>query len=293
MDITVSLVRRLVVSQFPQWAEHPITPVAVSGWDNRTFHLGDTMLVRLPSAVRYAAQVAKEHHWLPHLAPLLPLPIPIPLAVGLPAYDYPWHWSIYRWLDGETAARGYIANLHQFGIDVAHFLTALQRVNSAGGPPPGPHNFWRGGPLTTYDADIWRALATLDGDIDTAAATAVWHTALKTTWQRAPVWIHGDVAMGNLLVKHGQLCAVIDFGGMAVGDPACDMVLAWTRLDEGSRDVFRTTLQVDDGTWARGRGWALWKALITLAEYRHTDPTKAAEAQCVIDAVLTEFKHAA
>jgi aminoglycoside phosphotransferase (APT) family kinase protein len=291
MDITVSLVRQLVAAQFPEWANYPIAPVTWSGWDNRTFHLGDTMLVRLPSAAGYADQVAKEHRWLPSLAPLLPLPIPVPLALGHPAHGYPWHWSIYRWLDGQNAVIGHIADLRQFAIDVAQFLAALQRINPAGGPPPGPHNFWRGGPLATYDADTRQSLAILDGDIDTETATAVWHTALTNTWHDEPVWVHGDVAVGNLLVEHGRLCAVIDFGCSCVGDPACDVVIAWTLLEGDSRRAFRSTLQVDDGTWARGRGWALWKALITLVEYKNTDPTKAADARRIINQVLADYTH--
>ncbi|MBN1877037.1 MAG: aminoglycoside phosphotransferase family protein [Anaerolineae bacterium] len=290
MNINTSLVGRLVASQFPQWAELPIKPVALSGWDNRTFHLGENMLVRLPSAARYREQVEKEQCWLPQLAPRLPLPIPTPLAMGLPAYGYPWHWSIYRWLEGEPAAVERIADLRRFARDLAQFLAALQRIDPAGGPPPGRHNFWRGGPLTTYDADTRRAIAILNDEIDTGAAIAVWKTALKSTWHGSPVWIHGDVAVGNLLVKGGQLCAVIDFGSSGVGDPACDMVIAWTLLKGESREAFRTILQVDDGTWARGLGWALWKALITLVEYRNTNPAKARDARRVIAEVQEDYQ---
>ena len=146
-DITPSLIRRLVTAQFPQWASLPIEAVACDGWDNRTFHLGRDMSVRLPSAVRYAAQVPKEHYWLPKLAPSLPLPIPVPLAMGVPALGYPWHWSIYRWLEGEAATIERIADLRQFALALAEFLVALQRIDPTGGPPPGPHNFYRGGPL--------------------------------------------------------------------------------------------------------------------------------------------------
>jgi aminoglycoside phosphotransferase (APT) family kinase protein len=96
--IDVSLVGQLVAAQFPQWADLSIRPVKFGGWDNRTFHLGEDMAVRLPSSAGYALQVEKEHRWLPRLAPLLPLPIPIPLAMGAPANGYPWHWSVYRWL---------------------------------------------------------------------------------------------------------------------------------------------------------------------------------------------------
>ena len=291
VDINEALVRRLVAAQFPQWAHLPITQVAIGGNDNRTFHLGDEMSVRLPSAEGYADQVEKEHWWLPRLAPLLPLPIPVPLAKGTPADSYPWHWSIYRWMEGETAGVERIADLREFAAALAHFLAALQRIDPAGGPPPGRHNFYRGASLSMYDAETRQALKALDGRIDTDAAAKVWETALHSTWDGAPVWLHGDVAAGNLLVKDGRLSAVIDFGCSAVGDPACDMTIAWTLLSGESRDTFRAALPVDAATWARGLGWALWKGLITLAEHIDTTPSVAHEAQRVINEVIVDHAH--
>ncbi len=292
--INVSLAGRLVAAQFPRWADLSIKPVELDGWDNRTFRLGEDKSVRLPSAQRYAAQVEKEHQWLPRLAPLLPLPVPVPLAMGVPAEGYPWCWSVYRWLDGENATRERIADLPQFATTLAHFLAALQQISPAGGPPPGPHNFYRGGPLTTYDAETRRAIAVLDGTIDTDAARAVWEAALRATWHGPPVWLHGDVSAGNLLVNGGKLSAVIDWGCSGVGDPACDVTIAWTLLSGESREAFRAALTLLDGaTWARGRGWALWKGLITLAEHRHTDPSKAETARHVIAEILADHRCAA
>jgi aminoglycoside phosphotransferase (APT) family kinase protein len=289
-DITAALVRRLIAAQFPQWAELPITPAAPQGWDNRTFRLGDDMSVRLPSAPGYVAQVEKEHHWLPILAPHLPLPIPVPIGRGEPGNDYPFPWSVYRWIDGDTAVTAPIDDMATFAAALARFLAALQRIDAGDGPLPGPHSAFRGAPLTTYDAETRRALAALHPEIDADAATAVWDAALAATWHGPPVWFHGDVAVGNLIVKHGQLSAVIDWGCSGVGDPACDTMIAWTLLWGESREAFRTTLGVDRATWSRGRGWALWKALITLAEYRKSDPAKAADARRVIDQVLADHQ---
>src|SRR3712207_6823964 len=229
-DIEVALVQRLISAQFPQWAHLPITPAVPQGWDNRTFRLGAKMSVRLPSAAPYALQVEKEHRWLPELAPHLPLPIPVPLAKGAPAEGYPFNWSIYRWLEGETARTERVDDLIEFATTLADFLAALQRIDPTGGPPPGRHNFFRGGPLTVYDAETRQAIAALDGRIDTDAATAVWEAALAATWHGPPVWFHGDVAAGNLLVEGGRLSAVIDFGTSGVGDPSCDVAIAWTRF---------------------------------------------------------------
>jgi aminoglycoside phosphotransferase (APT) family kinase protein len=290
LAIDDTLVRRLVTVQFPQWADLPIRPVARSGWDNRTFHLGEHMIVRLPSAAHYQVQVEKEQRWLPRLAPLLPLPIPAPLAIGEPADGYPWRWSIYRWLKGDTVARECIADPRDFATSLAQFLIALQRIDTTDGPPPGPHNFYRGGPLTTYDAETRQALAALQGKIDVDAATQVWEAALATSWDRSPVWIHGDVGASNLLMQEGRLSAVIDFGNCGVGDPACDLAIAWTLFGGESRELFRAMLPLDSGTWARGRGWTLWKALIVAAGLTEANPADVGDAprRRVIDQVLVD-----
>ena len=290
VTIDVSLVSRLVSTQFPQWAGLPITPVEFGGWDNRTFHLGEQMTVRLPSAAAYSLQVEKEHRWLPQLAPLLPLPIPVPLTMGEPAHGYPWHWSVYRWLEGEQATIERIADLPQFAISLAQFLVALQGADATSGPPPGPHNFYRGGSLTVYDGETRQAIAALEGTIDTDAATEVWEAALAATWRGLPVWFHGDVSEGNLLVEQGKLSAVIDFGTSGVGDPACDLAIAWTLFNGESREAFRAALPLDEATWARGRGWTLWKALIVTAGQSGTNRREVQKSRRVIDEVLADHK---
>jgi aminoglycoside phosphotransferase (APT) family kinase protein len=262
--ITPVLAARLVAAQFPRWAQLPVTPVDLDGWDNTTFRLGEGLSVRLPSGDEYSAQVDKEHRWLPVLAPQLPLPIPEPLAKGVPGCGFPRPWSVYRWLAGEHATVERVADLDRFATDLGDFLGTLYEIDSARGPGAGKHNFWRGGPLTIYDAETREAISALRGEIDADAATKVWEAALAATWHGPSVWIHGDVAASNLLVVDGRLSAVIDFGCSAVGDPACDLTIAWTFFSGASRSAFREGLPLDDGTWARGRGWALWKALITL-----------------------------
>jgi aminoglycoside phosphotransferase (APT) family kinase protein len=262
-EISPELVHRLVARQFPRWAGLPVRDVAVNGWDNRTFRLGDDLLVRLPSAATYAAQVEKEQRWLPRLAPLLPLPIPVPLAQGGPEAGYPWNWSVYRWLPGEVASPTRIADPVTFAQALAGFLDRLHRLDLPG-PPPGAHNFHRGGPMSTYDAGTRAAIVSLGSSIDGATARAVWEAALAAPWRGRPGWVHGDVAANNLLVEGGKLRAVIDFGSSAVGDPACDLTIAWTLLDGVGGEAFRAAVIADEAMWARARGWALWKALITL-----------------------------
>jgi aminoglycoside phosphotransferase (APT) family kinase protein len=286
--IDAGLARRLVDSQFSQWADLPITAVDFGGVDNRTFRLGAELTVRLPSGDWYASQVEKEQRWLPVLARQLPLPIPVPVAQGRPGEGYPFSWSIYRWLAGEPAATGSISDLVEFATTLAEFLVALRSVDATGGPGPGRHNFFRGGPLATYADETVEAITALGQEIPRDAVSAVWDGAMASTWAGDPVWFHGDVATGNLLLREGRLGAVIDFGTSGVGDPACDVVIAWTKFSGPSRAAFRHHVGVDDATWARGRGWALWKALVTLVDQLGRDPAGAATSRRVIDRVLAD-----
>jgi aminoglycoside phosphotransferase (APT) family kinase protein len=286
--IDVSLARRLIDGQFPQWSELPITAVQFDGWDNRTFRLGSELTVRLPTGGWYAQQVDKEQRWLPVLAPRLPLPIPTPVARGTPDAGFPYPWSVYRWLEGELASRARIADLTGFATTLAGFLNALGRVDATGGPEPGQHNFFRGGPLATYERETLDAIDALEDEICRDEVERVWADAMATSWDREPVWLHGDVAAGNLLVRDGRLAAVLDFGSSGVGDPACDTVIAWTFLSGPSRDRFRAELDVDAGTWSRGRGWALWKALITLVGYLERSSPDAALPRRDIEQILAD-----
>jgi aminoglycoside phosphotransferase (APT) family kinase protein len=286
MLIDTSLVRRLVASQFPQWKDLSVLPVERSGWDNRTFHLGDRMLVRMPSSEDYVAQVEKEHAWLPKLAPYLPLSIPEPLAIGSPGEGYPWKWSIYRWLQGETAAVVLVDNLCDLAKSLAQFLVALERIGTVGGPISGPHSFYRGGSLKIYDNETRRAIEALDGRIDVNRAMDIWNSALSTSWNASPVWVHGDISAGNLLVQNGKLTSVIDFGQLTVGDPACDLAIAWTLLHGESREVFRSQISLDEGTWIRGEAWALWKALIVAAGFTNPNNTEAEQCWRVLEEIL-------
>ncbi|XAS67643.1 aminoglycoside phosphotransferase family protein [Micrococcaceae bacterium Sec5.7] len=290
VDLDAHLVRRLVASQFPCWADLPISPVEFGGWDNRTFRLGADKSVRLPSEAAYSVQVEKEHRWLPVLGPGLPLPVPGPLAKGAPGQGYPWNWSVYRWLEGEIASTATIGDLTEFAAALAVFLAALQQVDPTGGPMPGRHNFFRGGPLETYDSETRTAIAALGDQIDSGTATAAWEAANAAKWHGSPVWFHGDVSASNLLVRDGRLSAVIDFGTSGVGDPACDVTIAWTFLSGASREAFRASFPGDAATWSRGRGWALWKGLITIVEHRDSNPDEAAKAARVVDEVLADYR---
>jgi aminoglycoside phosphotransferase (APT) family kinase protein len=287
--IDVPVVHRLIESQCPQWADLAISTVVSSGTDNAMFRLGSEMVVRLPRITTAAAQLDKEHRWLPRLGPLLPLPIPTVLTAGTADERFPWPWTVCSWLPGEDAIVAPIDDPRQAATDVAGFIAALQRVDPTGGPAPGSHNFFRGVPLADRDEPTRDAITDLDGIIDQAAVTTAWDNAVHApAWQHPPVWIHGDLSPTNLLVVNGRLSAVIDFGGLGVGDPACDLMIAWTLLSARERAIFRATLAPDDATWARGRGWALSVGLIALPYYQDTNPVAAAIARRAIDQVLVD-----
>ncbi|HLX06173.1 MAG TPA: aminoglycoside phosphotransferase family protein [Candidatus Binatus sp.] len=289
IDISSSLVRRLLTAQFPAWADLPLTRVRSGGTDNAIYRLGDDMCVRLPRIEWTTAQLDKEHEWLPRLAPHLPLAVPVPIAKGKRAENYPWHWSICRWLPGENAFVEHFADLRDAAIGLAQFVAAMQRIDTAGGPRPGAHNFGRGVPLAIRDADTRAAIAKLDAILDTDAVTAAWDDDSNApVLGGPPVWIHGDFHGGNLLVDHGRLSAVIDFGGLGVGDPACDFAAAWTIFSGESRDAFRAALSIDDASWARSRAWALSTGLIALPYYLDTNPMIVAMARRQIAEVLAD-----
>jgi aminoglycoside phosphotransferase (APT) family kinase protein len=284
VETDASLVRRLLAGQFPRWASLPIQPVVSSGTDNAIYRLGDDLAVRLPRIHWAVGQVELEHRWLPKLAPLLPVAIPVPLGKGEPAEGYPWHWSVYGWLNGENPVVDRLGDPSVLAAELAQFVAALQRIDPTGGPPAG-----RGVPLVERDAPTRTAIDALQGMIDTAAATAAWDEALRAPgWPGSPVWLHGDLMPGNLLLVDGRLSAVIDFGCLGVGDPACDLIAAWNLLPAEVRDVFHAALAVDDASWARGRGWALSIALIQLPYYQSTNPVLAASARHTIDAILAD-----
>ncbi len=290
--IDEALAQRLVASQFPQWKSLSIQAVIPGGWDNRTFRLGNDMLIRMPSSANYEAQVEKEQRWLPKLAPTLSVPIPIPLKMGQPTQDYPWKWSIYRWLEGETVATANITDLNSLASDLALFLLTLHQIDSTDGPLAGLHSFYRGASLTAYDDEVRRAITILRNKIDIDTAIAIWEAALATTWNKLPVWIHGDISAGNLLTHKGRLNAVIDFGQMAVGDPACDLAIAWTLFNDQSRKIFQATLDLDLDTWTRGRAWTLWKSLSVAAGFTNPNNTESAQSWRIINEVIADHAKA-
>jgi aminoglycoside phosphotransferase (APT) family kinase protein len=280
LEIDEALVRRLLVEQFPDWSDLPLARVEPAGTDNAIFRLGEGLAVRLARRHGPTAPGGKEADWLPRLSPLLPLEIPVPIAQGRPGAGYPWFWDVQSWVGGETAPVEEIDAIRAAG-DLATFVSALQRVDPTGAPQG------RGIPLADRDEAFRTWLASFDGDPRVAAE---WQRALEAPpWDGPPVWHHGDLDARNWLVRDGRVSGVIDWAAMGIGDPACDVMVAWKLHSGAARDVFREALPTDDATWARARGWVLSQAVAALAYYTpETNPTLFGEAEAWLALVLSE-----
>jgi aminoglycoside phosphotransferase (APT) family kinase protein len=286
IDTDVELVRRLLAGQFPHWADLAIEPVVSYGTDHDIYRLGDRLAARLPRIGWATAQAAKEAEWLPRLAPHLPLAVPVQLAMGQPAEGYPFEWSVYEWLPGENA-NGTIDDLEQAAVDLAAFVKALRRVDATDAHPRPRSS--RGAPLAELDDPVRRSIAELGDRIDAAAALRSWAESLDASvWDGDEVWVHGDLLPGNLLVVDGRLSGVIDFGCLNVGDPACDLQPAWNVFAGESRTRYRAELQADDASWLRGRGWALFQAVVALPYYWDTNPGMIRQAAHALAQVLAD-----
>jgi aminoglycoside phosphotransferase (APT) family kinase protein len=284
IDISLDLVARLISQQFPQWAARPLRRVASTGTVNALFRLGPDLVVRLCRVPWAAGDHAKEQRWLQQLAPYLPVAIPAPVAVGQPTDEYPWIWSILRWQPGTNPVPGRLTAPDDLAADLAAFVLACRGIDIAEGP-----GAYRGGPLTLLDEHTRVAIARLQGTIDADAATVIWNGALDTpSWDGPPTWVHADLLPGNILTVDGRLSAVIDFATVGIGDPACDLIVAWTVLPANVRPLFRSMVGCDDATWTRARARALSISLGGLHYYRGIEPTLAAQAQYAVDGILAD-----
>ncbi|MGW4565852.1 aminoglycoside phosphotransferase family protein [Streptomyces sp. NPDC004561] len=284
VHLDAPLVQRLIARRFPEWAALPVRRLASSGTENAMFRLGAELVARLPRRPGAVPDLIHEQRWLPRLGPLLPVAVPEPVGMGEPDEGWPWPWSVYRWLEGDNPVAGAVAEPERLAGELAAFVRALRGVPPQDGPPG-----YRGGPLRDRDESTRAAIAELAGRVDTAAVTALWEEALRAPGHTGPpVWGHGDLSPGNVLVDGGRLSAVIDFGCAGVGDPAVDLIVAWNLLPATARGTFRDAVGADDAQWARGRGWALSVSLIQLPYYWDTNPALAENSRHVIAEILAE-----
>ncbi len=263
LKVNTKLVTKLVAEQFPEWSNLEIKPTETQGFNNNTFCLGKDKLIRLPTAERYALQNAKLEKWLPKFVKHLSLEIPMPIRQAEPSELFPWRWSIYKWIEGKSANLVKLKDidLNQAALDLAQFLNEFHKINTSGAPEAGAESFYRGAHPSVYDKEIQLSIKRLQHCIDANKATKIWHQALQSSWNKPPVWVHGDFTIGNIIINNNRVAAIIDFGGIVVGDPACDLMVAWTLFDKENRSIFKSHLSLDEDTWKRGRGWTLWKCL--------------------------------
>jgi aminoglycoside phosphotransferase (APT) family kinase protein len=280
----VTQVRRLLERQFPQWASLDLRPVPSSGTDNALYRLGEDKVIRMPRRPGMEGVIEREQRWLPRLAPYLPVQIPEPQGMGHPGEGYPYRWSVYRWLEGANPVVGQIPDPHRLAREISVFILAMQRIDLPDGPPTGKT-------LAERDAQVRADIQALRDEIDADAVSRVWEEALTLPEHPGPpVWVHSDIAPGNLLLREGHLHAVIDFSGVGMGDPAIDMQVAWNLLPADARPTFRDALGVGDATWFRARARALAQALVQIPYYKHTNIPLATNARHVIHEVLTEAR---
>ena len=284
VEIDDHLVHRLVSSQFPEWGALALRRMPSSGTDNAIYRLGDKMGVRLPRIHWAVSQIEQERRWLGRLAPHLPVPVPVPLAEGEPGLGYPYPWLVYPWIPGEDLSSVPRDNLRHLTPAIAEFVGALQEIDTTDGPAPGA----RGGPLAPHDAGIRDAIGRLAGVVSVERAVSVWDAALDADgWDRPPVWVHGDLLPGNILVHDGNLSGIIDWSAVGVGDPACDAMLAWS-LPPAPRADFRARLHLDDATWARARGWVIQQTVWFIPYYESTIPEAVTAAKVRLQAVVRD-----
>jgi aminoglycoside phosphotransferase (APT) family kinase protein len=259
LDVTVDLVHALIVEQHPDLADLDLAPVA-NGWDNAIFRLGPALAVRVPRRQAGADLVANEHRWLPELSSRLPIPIAAPLRVGRPSTTYPWSWSICPWFDGDVAADVALTDPVGDARRLGDFVASLHQPAA----PDAPVNPHRGQPVAELEPRVRANVALLGSQIDGPRVLDRFESfASVDEWSGEPQWLHGDLHSANVVVRHGAISAVLDFGDITSGDPAVDLAIGWMLFDAEARSVFRTAAGgVDDATWSRAQAWALHFAML-------------------------------
>jgi len=249
VHVDEQLVRALLRSQHADLADLPLELVA-QGWDNAMWRLGEDLAVRLPRRAAAAGLVRHEQRWLPAIAPTLPVRVPEPVRTGTPDLGFGWYWSVVPWFDGRHAIELARADTGQLAAPLAAFVSSLH----VPAPSDAPHNPYRGIPLALRD-EILRGRLPLLPQAMRSRAEGVWVDALDApVWSAPPVWLHGDLHPGNIVVADdGTLAAVVDFGDLCSGDPAVDLAVAWYLFDPLARERFVELVSAGHhGAWVSG-----------------------------------------
>jgi aminoglycoside phosphotransferase (APT) family kinase protein len=283
VEIDEALARRLLRTQFPELAGLAVRAVDSTGTVNAIFRLGEQLCMRLPRVKAGEADLVHELCWLPRLAGTLALEVPRPVAAGEPGEGYPFRWAVLGWIQGETFSVERVVDEAAAAAGLAHFVRSLRALDPAGGAPSGRR------PLAELDGMTRAAIAAAGELVDAARAMKAWARSLDApAWEGPPVWRHCDLLPPNLLMTEGRLTAVIDFGSVGVGDPAADVIAAWSVFGAAGRERFRSELAVDDATWVRARGYALHQAVLIIPYYRETNPRFVEMARRTVNEVIVD-----
>jgi aminoglycoside phosphotransferase (APT) family kinase protein len=284
----LSVGRRLLQDQFPKLAALDCVPLA-AGTDHRIYRIGPDLVLRLPKSQSTALQILKEHEWLGFLSGKVSLEIPFPVGLGQPTEYFPYPWSLYNFIKGQSGTNLKLVDTSDNASALALFVKSLRSCDHSRGPKPGQHNFGRGGPLLDRDADTLRAIDGLADSSGRTRATGIWTAAVTSSSQNKAVsWLHGDLQPGNVILRNKALTGVIDFGGLGVGDPACDLLPCWTIFSEKTRRSFCDGLDVDDDSWIRGKGWALTTAIVAYQYYKGKNDLMERQSLRTLKSVLRE-----
>ena len=287
INIDIKLVKNLLSQQFSAWKNLNLELIKPEGTDNVMYRLGDDKVVRLPRRQISSLNVEKEINILPILKPHVSISIPEVLAVGKADERYPFSWLICSQLEGKNLDDKNKVDLHQAAIDLGHFVRSMQNIDSKNGIICK-----RGESISSRDHEVRRAIALSDQFFDTTLLTKLWSNVLQApVWKGDPVWIHGDLHPGNLLVKNSKISAIVDFGLSGIGDPAVDLMVAWTLLTKETREIFRSIVRPDDATWERARGWALFLGVLGCYYYVESNPAFAAIAKKSVDEVVIDCRN--
>ena len=283
LAIDETVVHTLLKDQFPNLASLPIKAIISSGTENTLFRLGTEYIIRLPRIEWAVEGVNKEYEWVTKISRFLKTPVSEPFFKGIPNKFYPWPWTINRWNDGNNPDFEKGNEYESLSKDLACFSNELHGIKLSNGPSSR-----RGIPLKKQDVYVKKAIGELEGEIDSKSVTNLWNQLSNvSSWSKDPIWVHGDFLPGNILVKNNRLSAVIDFSHIGIGDPACDLVIAWSLFESSSRKIFMDNLRnIDDDTWERGRGWALSIALTMLPYYKNSNPILVALAKRMLENVM-------
>lgn len=284
IEINIEIIKTLIEEQFPQYKNLPINEFDTTGTVNSIFKLGNNYYIRLPLTEMYKDSILTEYKILPYLSKKLTIEIPHPIHLGIPNNLYPFHWGIYNWIDGDCYDDNKITNFQEIISGLANFIKELHSVELFEGAPKAGRK-----PLLDLNIMTMDALNNSKDEIDCKKAIKIWDSLLNTpVWDNKSVWIHADLLKSNVLIKDNHISGIIDFGSAGIGDPAFDIIPAWSLFSFENRTIFRDKLKVNDIIWNRACAYALHQAAIGIPYYRNTNESFVKQSVYTINEIIKD-----